>query len=322
MRVIRYFVTALLSITILSIIGFLLAREGLLFLSSRRLRDSLEVLKVYAQRNTATGECQRLSDNGNTDGTDIVYQLKFTNSRDYVIEAICPLNRSNPIELASNQLPSYITKVPGTSGYIWTPDGAQGIEIQVFKDEAMLISSLVPQLTPELLIRSRKVVVDNGIIETNAAALPQDPGPTTMCEGYGYTCCDTIAATGSGSQITGLSECPESCFAECINRPIVLSFNSNPFFDLKTRTVTIASGEPLEFSFVAAEASKSLLRADIDFGDGENKRINSAKGTVPHTYTCSTSFCTYTAKILLTDDQGVESIETPISRLTVQVRGQ
>lgn len=318
MRVIRYLLTAFFSLAIIGIVGFFLVREGSLIYGARRLDSSLDVLRLFAARDAARTECTELAGGDLGLESEVKYQLRFLNSQDYILEAVCPLNQSNPIELGDNSLPNFVTKTPGKSGFVWAEGVNTGIQITAFSGLAELIDSMVDADT-SLITRSRNIVVEDQQVKTTAEVLPKATGPTTSCEGFGYTCCDQVTQTGMGNQLSGVMQCQDSCYESCVDRPVVLSFTSNPFFDIETRTVAVSAGREIELSFVTNEKGAKSLTTEIDFGDGQAQVFSGDEGSVSHTYNCNRPLCTYEATITATNENGVSSVETPVSRMTIQV---
>lgn len=320
MRVLKYLFTTLFLVVVVFGVGFLAARKVLLVANTNKLVDSLEVLKLSAARNVASTECFELAGGNSATDQPIVYQIRFLNDVDYVLEAVCPLNQSNPIELGTNALAPFVKKVPGKSGFVWDESFDTGIELEVFGELAQFLEENTARYVDSRLITlSRKIVVENGVVNTAAAALPDSQQPVATCAGYGFTCCDTISQVGSGGQLTGASQCSDHCFRQCLDRPVVLSFATNPFFNPNTRQVDVVVGTPVTFAFVVDEKDTEDFEVVIDFGDGQSETFYARQGQVAHEYDCPDPFCSYTAELTVTDPDGLSSIETPISKIAVNV---
>ncbi len=320
MRVFKYLLTTLFLVVVVSGVGFLALRLILLTASTKKLEDSLEVLKLSAARNVASTECFELAGGNSALDQPVVYQIRFLNDTDYVLEAVCPLNQSNPIELGANSLAAFVKKVPGKSGFVWDESFDTGIEIEVFGELAQFLAkNASAYVDSRLITRSRQIVIENGVVNTAATALPDSQQPVATCEGYGFTCCDTISQVGSGGQLAGAGQCSDNCFQQCLNRPVVLSFATNPFFNPNTRQVDVAVGTPITFAFVVDEKDTEDFEVVIDFGDGQSETFYARQGQVVHEYDCDDPFCSYTAELIVTDPDGLSSIETPISEIAVNV---
>jgi len=59
--------------------------------------------------------------------------------------------------------------------------------------------------------------------------------------------------------------------------------------------------------------------ARINYGDGESETVTAAEGKTTHRYTCATVLCKYQASIELEDDWGVKSVDSSISRISIEV---
>ncbi len=320
MRIIKYLLTFFALILLLGVGSFFIAREVFLFWGSTTVIESLKELKSASISNTYELECARRG--GGTapvsSGSNVVTQLRFLSSTEYVLEAVCDQFPQSPILIRQQTLPMFITKVPGTSGFIWREFHQSGIELAVFSDLASSLKDYF-KFDPVALVKTKGIIVDDRVIVSGGSVgLPLSEGPSTTCEGYGYFCCDQNAQMGSGSQVVGLDSCPDRCYSACVARPMVLSFNSNPFFDVKTRVVTIQDGETVEFRYVASSDAQEL-QATIDFGDGKQAYIVGTQGSSVHNYNCDRAKCSFSARILLRDLWGVESIPTPISKIGVEV---
>lgn len=323
MRIVRYLLIFTALVLILGVGSFFVVREALLYWGTQSLVESLRSLKESATSGLFEIECARKTGGTGFEVTSdpVTVQLRFLSSEEYVLEAVCAGFPQSPILIKQQTLPPFITKVPGTSGFIWEELHQSGVELAVFSQLEKQLSD-ISKFDLGFISKSRGIMVDDRVIVTRASVQPDlSAGPETSCEGYGYTCCNETAEMGAGSQITGLPSCPERCFAACVARPVVLSFNSNPFFDVKTRTVSIGSGETVEFRYVGSSTSNGL-QAVVDFGDGKQGMAEGTQGSIVHNYTCNQAACAYPARIILRDAWGVESIDTPVSKITINVTGK
>jgi hypothetical protein len=122
-----------------------------------------------------------------------------------------------------------------------------------------------------------------------------------------------------GNKIDGLQSCEKTCYSACASRPYVLSFTSNPFFNVKDRSVEIQSGESIDFSYVIDQGSSKSVQVFIDYGDGSSDQSLEKNGMFSHSYQCEGDMCEHTAQIRVTDAAGVESAWTQTSHITVKV---
>jgi hypothetical protein len=101
----------------------------------------------------------------------------------------------------------------------------------------------------------------------------------------------------------------------------VLSLNSNPFYDVSTRVVSISAGESVDFAYVIDAGVANNLQVVTDFGDGTTEDSTETTATVTHEYSCPTDVCEYVVSVRAVDAWGIQSTMTAISQLRVQVSG-
>lgn len=309
MRVLRSFFLSLVILLVLGGLALVSTREILLTLAVSNLRDSISVLRqIGAQTGPYILECQRkgLSDEEEFDTIVSAVQLRFTSPTSYVIEVVCTQFPSEPIVVAEKKLPWPAEKVMGSSGIVW--GGVRsGVTLDVWGRQRSIVSEDL-QVT-----FSSQSDIDLGV------------GPVTSCAGYGYTCCNPEITEGVGSLVNGVTDCPKTCYLSCTNRPVVLSFTSQPFFDPELRTVTVGSGETVDFNYVIDPRGTGALNVTLDFGDGEVQELTTDAGAAQHVYRCvnrspQTGDCRFTAMLQSKTSGGVTSAVTPVSQLTVVVK--
>lgn len=318
MRVLSTFITMLLIILLLVTGGFFVAREMILYWGVSSFKDSLRNLELQAQNGSYVSRCQNESQLFSGE-IQVETHLRFTSDTEYVLEATCDQISTRPILISKNELPPFITKVPGTSGIIWS-NGRSAIELEVFRGIVGWIAK-VANINVSFLEKSRIIGIEGKSItvfdkETRDLGL----GPVTVCEGYGYQCCKAETQVGVGESILGLRECNGSCFSSCASRPVVLSFSTLPFYEAATRQLTIKTGTMVDFNYVVDAPDSSGVQVSVDFGDGTPAAyLDTDAGKLTHQYKCSFPSCTYQAKISVVDSWQVTSFEGPISMITVVV---
>lgn len=300
---------------VLSVALFLVSREALLISATHLLTSSLGELQRAGMKGTHIGQCQNRGF-GVVDGSNAVLQLRFLTNSEYVLEAKCSETSNETILLSRKNLPPFVTKVQGGSGFALL--GRSAVEIEVFRSFEEMVKSFL-FFEPNFLVRTKTIGAEDGEIIEDYSPLDFDNGPVTSCTGYGYFCCDAVAQKGAGEQIIGLSGCEERCYSSCVTRPVVLSFTTNPFFDFKERTLQLRNGETVEFTYVADVPSGSTVQALFDFGDGATQELTGDNATASHTYTCKTGRCEYPVSLKLLDNWGIESIVSDISKVTIIV---
>lgn len=300
MRILKFFFISLIIFLILGGSTAFIAREVLLFSGAAKLQSSLSQLLFLSKNGTQYIRACREKGTPATVPAIEKLQLRFLNSHEYVLEAICTQFAFDPIIITQEQLPLFVQKKPGSSGIIWGNERS-GVSIEVFG-------------------RSRSVYVEKFEAHQLNADTALGVTPESTCMGYGYMCCQNETVSGIGQPYSLVNDCPKTCYAQCVPRPVVLSFVSDPFPDSKNRSVTIHSGESVSFSYVASFPNeKDPYTVTINFGDGENQTYTTVTGDAAHVYTCTTAQCTYAANIMIQGKNGVTAAETPITRLTITV---
>lgn len=300
MRIIKTLLSFLVILAILGVVSFLVARQVLLFWGTNQIESSLIQLKSISQ--SQTGYIRQCKLKGNPRATNVIHalQLRFTSSREYVTEVICDQFPNDPILIKKETLPPLVTKSSGYSGVIWGTE-ASGVELQVLGVSAKVGAlDLEPQ-------RSSKF----------------EPGqlqPQTTCAGYSQICCQPETQQGLGNLNAQVSDCSENCFTSCQNRPVILSFSSDPFYDQNTRTLKIHRSETVTFGVVASSTQKLPPSLMITYGDGQQEQQTAFNNQFTHLYSCSSSSCTYLATVSAQDQMGIKSAITPLTKIIVIVQ--
>lgn len=311
MRVLRSFFLSVVFILLLGGVGLVAAREVMLTLAVSNVRDSISKLRqIGAQTGPYILECQRkgLTDEEEFDTIVSAVQLRFESPTEYVVEVVCTQFPSEPIIVLQKKLPWPAEKVMGSSGIIW--------------------GNIRSGITLDVWGRQRTIVSENlQVTFSSAPDVDLGVGPMTSCAGYGYSCCQPETTEGVGSLVNGVTDCPKTCYLSCTNRPVVLSFTSEPFFDPEQRQVTVGSGEPVGFNFVIDPRGMGALNILLDFGDGQTQELTDLNGTAQHVYACSaaarsttTGDCRFNVTLQAETSGGVSSTLTPVAKLLVVVK--
>lgn len=315
MRFLTTFVSLLVFFLVLAGVGFYFTREYFLYRGVENFKKQVLVLKK-----TNAAVCNSKSPDllgvVNPDGQP-KFQIRFTSDTEYLLEVICPGYELQPVVVGQGMLDTYVSKVPGSSGII-IGEARTGVELVAFKNIQDTINKwFSTNLT--FIEKSNRVVLENSDFIVTQPHDDLGAGPITSCQGYGYQCCQAETQIGVGNKIDGLQGCETTCYSACASRPFVLSFTSNPFFDVKDRTVQIANGESIDFSYVIDQGASSSIQALLDYGDGSSDQSLEKNATLSHSYKCTSGTCQYNAIIKVTDSAGVESAQTPASVIHVTV---
>jgi hypothetical protein len=321
MRILRFFLTALLLTVVVSLVTFLVAREVLLQWGSSAVSNSLMQLREAKRQNTYDPVCLQEGSINDGDEDIVTLQMRFTSSTNYVLEALCSGFSFAPIEHDSVDLPAFVSKMPGTTGFVFDQEEPHSITLQAFASE---LEQLGRTLDVDLssFVRKKTLVFNGYNLVTAGTIGDMGLGPQTSCEGYGFYCCQFESELGVGDQIQGLGDCEKTCYSRCERRPVVLSFNTNPYVELETRTVRVQTGELVEFAYTADDLQNDSLVAQLDFGDGEGQTLLGTTNRTSYAYSCNRPTCSYTARLELTNKQGVTSAPTRTSEINVVVNSQ
>lgn len=303
---------------VVGITGFFLTREYFLYQGVENFKKS--VLVLQRTQKEAASLCQaKIPDllNVNTADQTSKLQIRFTSSKDYVLEVLCPTFQFAPVVVQEKSLDMFVTKTPGASGIVLGPDRT-GVELVVFERLQKEVNELLGTNFP-YISKSKPVVLEGNNFIQITPAEDLGSGPIASCEGFGYQCCQPETHIGVGDKLDGLPACETTCYSQCVKRPIVLTFTSNPFFDVKTKTTTVSPGETVDFSYLVDPGDSDTIQVELNYGDGETQMMVEKNAMGSHVYNCELAECTYVAKIRATDQWGIDSADTSVSRITIKV---
>lgn len=298
MRILKFLLYSVVTIAILAVIVFFAGREALLFWGVSTMKSSLtELQSISINYGNYVQTCrQKGSPPDQIAVTGL--QLRFTSDNEYVLELICNSLQFDPIVVEHKKLPPLVFKQPGSGGVIWGTD--------------------LSSVSLAVLGRTQSIGVENKSVVTSFSSLSTGLSPQTTCQGRGYMCCSGDSQFGTGQLQNQVNDCPKSCYASCLPRPILLSFMSDPALD-QNRTVSVGANETIQFAFVVGYETVRPLTVTLDYGDGETKTFKTLNGVSSHLYTCNTGVCTYQAHLtVLTQDQ-IGAVVNDLSQITIQV---
>jgi hypothetical protein len=330
MRILKAFLTSLIILAVLAGLGFLATREVLLMMATTKVKQSLKWIRDVDNAQQYAAECSAKGATKLDTGQIHFTQLRYTGPNTYIVEVICHGRQFDPIQISEEKLPSLVRHKVGQSGLRWGAD--QGLDF-------------------ECLNRIASVSVVEGVIQTalKPSEVETKPGPPTECSAYGYSCCDPNTQQGRSDQITEAIDCPQACYRTCRERPLVLNFSTQPYYDKLNRQLTISSGQSVTFSFTVSPNQEPVLsgyydetdkiertiamletvfkRQDpelavtvlLDYGDGSRDEFHSLRGQAEHVYHCSQPSCEYTANLKVVKENGAVSIDGLQNQIYVQV---
>lgn len=303
MRFLRTFFILLLALVIGGSFLFFASREAFLFYTRLYLQGDIDIVEsLHNNPARYLGECVKKFGQQSTNAL-AGFQLRFIDDKNYVVEAVCSFDTSQPVTINERALPMFVRKLPGSSG-IFVPISAgatSSFKIGLFgRVTTFTVSS-----------------------SSNEAENPSNTVyPVSVCTGWGYQCCSPDTEVPADTIITqGALDCPGRCAQRCMKRPVIYSFNAQPSFNSVTRSVMIQEGTQVQFGFVIGDADGTVQKAVLDFGDNTapDVLLLGDKGSVAHDYACAAGQCTYTASLQLTDNENLQSNSNENSIITVRV---
>lgn len=232
------------------------------------------------------------------------FQLRFVDQEKYVLEVDCVAQQ--PVVKESISLLQGVKKTKGSAGFYYDFQSKEFLgEVQI-----------------EFLGRSRVVYVDGeNVKQTWGTTQYIVSKPASACQAFGYTCCDAENQQGVGEEISaGVVDCSQNCFSSCLQRPLLLSFQSDPAGDYQERIVRLNGTSALViFSFAFDESAAAIDTVTLDYGDGTQQSYEQASSLSPKEYSCLSGKCTFVATIQATDNRGVSSPTTRLSTITVEL---
>lgn len=334
MRIIRIFFSTFIFLLLFILMGIFLGREILLTMAVSDLKRA----SVFLREERHLANCQ----DGFSISPDAWGQLRFENERDYHLETVCSSFSTKPVFLEERQLPVFVKKSAGASGFIFNQEKnpsqitltSFGKEITVYSENNQLYSGKVPELSYTI-------------------------GPASSCQAFNYYCCREEVEKGTGELQSLATDCPKSCFKSCLPRPLVLSFNAAGLSLANNRMLVTNSGRKNTFTFVVSDGKQELfsnqvmsnsnlsglaalkarvqnfigifskldsgqiqqarmpITTTIFFGDGQSYTTQDLQGAVDHIYTCNEQVCYFDAWIEASDARLTPSLLTELNRLTV-----
>ncbi len=333
MRILKFILKSFLILALVLAVTALITREVLLILAMQRVASGLKETREIQTTQKYSSEC--MSKGSNSDGRGAVYQtqLRFIDDNQFAVEVVCNQFELDPIQVSTTELPILVTHQTGQSGLVWGEE-ASGINLECFG-------------------RTASVQIENGVVSRSLSAyvVETGTGPKSQCSSFGYQCCDTKQQKGKGSQLTDVLDCPKTCFESCADRPLILSFNTDPYYDTLSRQLEVSSGQPVTFSYNVSPNQKDSfagmyqeesdwierniylasklfsqkneddegVTVTIDFGDGEQASFQTMQAQKQHEYECNRNQCEYTASLNVENKLGIKSISDLHSQIKIKV---
>lgn len=303
MRILKLLISLTLLFTLISGAMFLIGREVLLTLAVMRLEHTLVSLENMSKElNLPSLHCKSFASTGSLNPELRSAELAFTSDTQYQLQALCDGFGYQPVVVQKDQLPPLVKKMPGSGGFVWSNETPTSVTLGLWG-------------------RYRTLTLE--LKKTSVAFAPaqstSDLRPRTTCEGFGSTCCELESEAGVGELNATVTNCPKSCYDSCEARPVVLSLNTQPFYDSTTRMLSVSSNSEVIFNYVVSPGGVPLQEVVLDFGDGQQGRSASTSGALSHRYQCAQASCTYTAGLKVTNTKGISNLSNKVNQVTVQV---
>jgi len=301
MRVISFFFKSLMFLVVVGGLTFLISREVLLNISITQLKTGTSTLRAQKlQPGQPTVQCTNSPFAEVPVGIVEALQLTFTTNQAFQAELVCDSSIREPMILASFKLAPFVTKKPGSSGLLW--------------------GKTTTGLTLQLWGRQKSVILSGGELISNDGPLQiaLQPGPIATCNAYGFTCCGEASGLGQGDQTMRVRDCPASCFALCVARPVLLAFTSQPFADPATRSLTLSDIKEVTFNYVVDFGAAKGGTVTIYFGDGQTQMLTDSSGSFTHQYLCAANACEYQSILTVSDTQGLQAMATNLSMIKIR----
>lgn len=304
MRFLRLFLWFLITIVFGAIGVIWVGRELWLFIAAQNVVNDVQSLdKVNRWKGVIDGCIVDATASGPAmDG----FQLRFIDNHAYDLEVKC-LN-TTPAVREKKPLPWGVAKTSGSAGFVYD------LESRTFQGE----------ITLEFLGQKRTVFLDDeGQPKQIWGATEYRSGlPPSVCSAYGLTCCDAELQVGSGDVWSqGVLDCSDRCFSQCLQRPLLLSFQTDPPLNYETRTASLEGSSGLIlFSYQYDAKESPVTDVTVDFGDGSTQTFSSDTAKFEHEYSCRRERCQFAVEIHAKDGRGIESSTNRLSSLTVELK--
>lgn len=291
-------------------VAVFLVMYGVSFSQATKLSASLSQAKQLSRRPIHAEDCLLIEED--EEYPLLGYQLRFINSKEYVVEAVCNSSVKGPFEVVRKKLGLGVVKEDGYSGVLYPiiNDGEIDARVAVRLGYASWLLDASAKARVSMQPMFGRVSVDPGSLSARAA-----------CEGWGYQCCNNLTQVGVGEVVKNqILSCHDSCFATCLERPSILIFSTEPEMNSSTRELVVRRGEGVIFSYSVQDVDSEGVRVTIDFGDGQNATSTNQNDQFSHNYVCSQGECVYSATLSVVDVEGLENSRSRIGESTVRVR--
>lgn len=327
MRFLKLFLSLLLVAAVITgVVGAGLT-EGRVWWEARNFKSEFLAVRRLVNQDSKAYEAKCLQkvikspllpipNEGEFGGTLVGFQLRFVDSTNWVIEAVCN-GFSEPLLVSQGQLAYGVKRLAG-SGILWP------IPVKIGESPP----------PPEALVlvgnrwASYAVGVKEGDLISERTSKDRFAGPgadavATICSGWGGDCCDPITQVGKGEAQDKVTDCVGACYPVCLNRPQLVFFNTDPILDAQTREVWIDGVQvEVRFGYEVTDVDGPISQLVIDFGNGVQVPLPNTQGVTAQEYRCDQPECVYQARLTVVDSDGLLLPETRLATIVIRQRGK
>jgi hypothetical protein len=305
MRIYALVFGGLIVVAFLGFLALFLGEKAVLAVAAYQLRD--DVAEFWSKsRGGSLNAC--MGEDEFSYGDLLGWQLRFVEDKSYVVEPVCSGGLGAPLG-EPKTLFGGVRRLWGSGIFL------AGMNSEESSGDAWVHLRLGESRVVVGLL-DRQPAIDWEVENYDIGGVSPARG---MCTNWGFSCCAEERQEGEGYQVWTM-DCPERCFQQCKQLPVVTFFNTVPMLDPKTRTVVINEmPATVEFGF-SVENDVGLSAVVIDFGDGtKSQPLGLQTPSLTHTYACERSQCVFTARLAAAEGQAVPLIESSLNAVTVIV---
>lgn len=302
MSFLKIFFRFLVVVLITALAVFFVVRELLLIWAGQQLKGAAQALEQPVRFQETARSCFQGSSAGESPVQG--YQLRFISDRAFRLEAVC--TASEPALYKDDELVWPVSKTTGSAGLFTAGDG-----------------NITGEFTISLWGQTRLVTFDSlskSVTHKWGESSLLSDVVWSSCQAHGLRCCDELSQQGTGERWSrGVTDCPQQCFTTCSERPVILSFRTQPAPTGNTRSVQVKQDEASITFAYQIESKEDIQGIVLDFGDGEKMELKSKSEKITHDYKCAQSECTYDATLSILTISGLSEAVTPLRSITIVV---
>ena len=273
---------------LLFFVGFFGGRELLLYIASAQVVTDARIVAQPPRWKDQSPQCAQSSIEGqNFDG----FQLRFLDDHSYALEVRCI--GIAPAVKETKTLPFGVKKTTGTAGF--------------FFDH--VTQNFTGEITLVLWGQKKTIFVDenDAVAQVWGETQARSAVPVSACLAHGLRCCDPVQQAGVGEVVgEGVSDCPGQCYQSCQQRPLLLSFQTDPPGEYEQRRLRLPELSALViFSYVVDDRESPVGKVTISYGDGTTAELTQSTGQFTKEFQCQTAPCRFAVTLEVEDQRGI-----------------